>query len=307
MTFTTLAKEYRSSIKSPDTEEKLDLALYRPLGFIIAKISHILGLTPTMLTLAGLFAGFLAAFFFLDINNITSLVIASLLFVLSGIFDSSDGQLARMSGQSSPIGMMLDGICDSAVMISIYIAASVPFFHQYGWPFALFVVISLILHSSQSSLLDFYHREYLYFGYGKTEHDGYWNPTVEEIRADIIRATGIERLFCKLRLTWVRQQQILTSRKNSARFAMREILLGTDENKKQHLQETYRKYNLPLLPFWRFLGPNFHTIMMITFIFLQRFDLYLLLVDYIALNLVILLVGMVQKRQDDKMLQELGL
>ncbi len=308
MTLAALVKEYKSSIKSRDTEEKLDLVLYRPLGFIIAKISHILGLTPTMLSIAGVISGLGAAWFYLDVNNTSSLVVASLLFILSGVFDSSDGQLARISGQSTRLGMILDGICDSLVMILVYIAASLPFIQHYGWPFIFFTLGALFLHSSQSSLLDFYHREYLYFGYGKTENDAYWNPTIKEARTGISQSSRpLETLFRKLHFNWVREQQILTTRDNEARFSMRKILLGPDEQKKDQLKQTYRKHNLALLTFWRLLGPNFHIIMMIIFIFLHRFDLYLLLVDYIALNLVIIVAGKIQKRQDDKMLRILGL
>lgn len=308
MSISTLLKEYRASIKSPDTEEKLDLVLYRPLGFVIAKISHLLRLTPTMLSLAGVASGFAAAWFYLDINNVSSLVAASLLFVLSGVFDSSDGQLARISGQSTKLGLILDGICDSFVMVAIYIAASMPFIMTYGWPFALFTAGGLLLHSSQSSLLDFYHREYLFFGYGKVADDAYWNMTMSEAKDKISRSASLkERLFRKAHFTWIRQQQILMGRDNNVRFKMREILLGEDEDRKQHLQQVYRKYNLSMLTLWRLLGPNFHTIMMIMFIFLHRFDLYLLTMDYIALSLVVMVAGMIQKRRDEKMFRELGL
>jgi len=308
MNFSSLITEFQASIKSPDTEEKLDLLIYRPLGFIIAKISHMMKLTPTMLSLAGVMSGFIAAYLYLDLYNTSSLVIASLLFVLSGVFDSADGQLARISNQSTKLGLILDGICDSLVMIAIYFSASLPFLMAYGWPFALFIAGGLWVHSCQSSLVDFYHREYMFFGYGKTEDDAYWNMTIQEAENRIDQSSSRkERLFRKAHFGWIRQQQILTTRHNDVRFKMREILLGPDETKKQLLKQAYRKHNISMLPLWRLLGPNFHTIMMITFIFLHRFDLYLLIIDFIALNLVVVIVGMIQRKRDEKMLKELGL
>jgi hypothetical protein len=305
---TALYSEFKSSIKSPDTEEKLDLVLYRPLGFVIAKISHLLFLTPSMLSIFGLVAGFSAAYYYLHPQNTMGLVIGSLYFILSGIFDSADGQLARISNQSTKLGLILDGICDSIVMIAIYISCALPFIDSYGVVFSIVVFVALYLHSFQCAILDFYHREYLYFGYGKTQDDTYWNPSIDDGQSLIENSlTKTERMMNSLRLSWVKKQQMLTTRTDSERQAMREHILNCSPEEKEFFMQTYRNHNLGLLPFWRLIGPNAHTFVIILFMFLGRFDMFIILFDLLVFNVIIFAVGMMQKRADQAMFIELEL
>lgn len=304
----TIFREFKSSIKSPDTEEKLDLILYRPSGFVIAKISHSLWLTPSMLSLMGLLSGLVAGYYFLDPVDKTNLVTGSLLFVLSGIFDSADGQLARISNQSSKLGLILDGICDSLVTIAIYFACAWPFIQEYGIRFGILVCLALYLHSFQCAILDFYHREYLYFGYGKTENDTYWNPSIRDAKKLIEQSsTTLERIMNSLRLTWVKKQHFLTSRSDDDRKWLKTLYQEKSFDERQTFMALYRSKNLWLLPFWRLIGVNAHTVLIIAFIFLGRFDLYLILFDLIVFNLLIFIVGYMQKKSDHLLFEQLGM
>ena len=99
--------------------------------------------------------------------SIASLSAASLLLIFAGIFDSSDGQLARMGGKSTKLGLVLDGLCDNLVFSSAYIGSTLtvmPIWGYWIWPIAL---LAGFCHSFQSAMLDYYNREYLYFGCGK--------------------------------------------------------------------------------------------------------------------------------------------
>lgn len=303
-----LLSEFRSSIKSPDTEEKLDLLLYRPCGFIIAKIAWAFRMTPTMLSLLGLAFGFLGALYFLDIKSNASLSLASFFFVLSGIFDSSDGQLARLSNQSTKLGLILDGICDSLVTIAVYAACAWPFLEQYGPWFVLVVIVALYLHSCQCAILDFYHREYLYFGYGKTQSDTYWNPSIADGLRLIEESLSFkEKVMNKLRFTWIRKQQWLTSRTDAQRIRMREKILSLPSAEKENFMIEYRKHNLWLLPYWRLIGVNAHTALIIYFMFQRRFDIFLLAFDLVVFNLIIFVVNGMQKKSDRRFFKKVRL
>jgi phosphatidylglycerophosphate synthase len=298
-----IIQEFKDSIKTPDTEEKLDLVFYRPLGFVIAKIANLLHIGPSALSIMGLFAGWGAAYLYWQQSDELSLfILASALFLLSGIFDSSDGQLARISGQSSKLGLILDGICDSLVTISIYAAAAAPFIGKYGWGFALFTFIAALFHSNQCAILDFYHREYAYFGYGKTENDTYWNPTVSEAKKNIANSkTWKEKIMNSLRLNWIKQQAMLSTRTDEQRLFMRSIILDLNHPLHGKLKSEYRRLNKPMLTVWRMIGTNAHTIMLITFFYFKRTDLGLFLFDYLFFNIVILIAAQIQKRRDDEL------
>lgn len=301
-------KEFKTSIKSPDTEEKLDLILYRPCGFIIAKLANSLTMTPSMLSLIGLFLGILSSYYYFWHQNNWGIFYASSFLILSGIFDSADGQLARLSNQSSQLGLVLDGICDSLVTIFVYFACAAPFIIKDGLIFVPIVCIALYLHSCQCAILDFYHREYLYFGYGKTENNTYWNPGVEDAKLSILRSQSvIEKQMNKLRLTWIRKQQLMTSRSDKQRQAMKKIILHDSSEKKDQFMQVYRRNNLWILPFWRLVGVNAHTILIIVFMFFHRFDMYLITCDLLVFNLIIVGVALLQKRSDLKFFSELNL
>lgn len=303
-----LINEFKSSIKSPDTEEKLDLFLYRPFGYLIAKIANIFGMTPSMLSLMGLGCGLLSSFYFLQPENYFALLMASFYLVLSGIFDSSDGQLARISNQSTKLGLILDGICDSIVTITTYVACAWPFIKNYGPIFSVIVAAALYLHSCQCAILDFYHREYLFFGYGKTENDTYWNPGLLDGQALIDNSsTKIERVMNSLRFTWIKKQQYLTTRTDTERQVMRKSILNRSGSDKEKFMDSYKKNNLWLLPFWRLIGVNAHTVLIITFMFMRRFDLYIIAFDLVIFNLIIFIVGVIQKKSDQKLFAELNL
>ncbi len=305
---TALISEFKSSIKSPDTEEKLDLLIYRPFGFLIAKIANALGMTPTMLSLLGLALGILSGFYYLEPNNTTALILASVYFVLSGILDSSDGQLARISNQSTKLGLILDGICDSIVTIAIYAACAKPFISMYGPIFILVVILALYLHSCQCAILDFYHREYLFFGYGKTDNDTYWNPGVSDGILLIESSPNKKsKIMNSLRMTWIKKQQLLTTRSDKERKMMREYILRSSSEEKNKFMESYRRHNLWLLPYWRLVGVNAHTVLIIAFMFMKRFDLYVVAFDLIILNLIVGAVGYMQKKADHRFFQELKL
>jgi len=303
-----LYNEFKSSIKSPDTEEKLDLILYRPVGFLIAKMAQNFKMTPSMLSLLGLYSGLQASYYYLQIENKLAMFLAGFYLVVSGIFDSADGQLARISNQSTEMGLILDGICDSIVTIAIYMACIWPYFLKQNYSFGIIVILSLYLHSCQCAILDFYHREYLYFGYGKIADDIYWNPSLDDGIKNIQNSATIkEKILNKLRLSWIRKQHYFTSRTDTQRLAMRKLLLNSSFDDREKFMEIYKRHNLWLLPLWRLIGVNAHTVLIIFFMLIHRFDLYLINFDLIIFNVIIFILGLVQKASDKKLFQELNI
>ncbi len=297
-----LRTEFSESIKSKDTEEKLDLIFYRPLGFLIAKIGCKLKLRPSHLSFLGLVSGIMAAVLYGQFPTSTPhLIMASMLFLLSGIFDSSDGQLARLAGNGSKLGLIIDGICDAGVTIAIYIG--IFWIQLNSTPILIIpVFLSILAHSYQCSILDFYHREYLYFGYGKISMD-YWNPTNDEMNIAVKQSSGIEKILNILRRNWVKQQSLLSTRSDDTRLKMRAFLTGNEDNKNKTMYH-YKKTNLQMLTYWRLIGTNAHTITIITLALINKAEL-LFLFSLLIFNLVILFGRIIQKQKDNELIQNL--
>ena len=290
------SEEYWRSIKSFDTEEKLDLYFYRPVGFVIAKAAKALRLTPDHLTYTGAILGLASGPFFAQPESTFSLSIGCALLIWAGLFDSSDGQLARMGGgKGSKFGLILDGICDNIVFTAVYAGSIIALMPAWGPSIWAIGVLAGFLHSLESSALDYYNREYLYFGYGKVDGD-YWNPSDEEARAEIANATTpLDRFMLRSRLSWIWQQNRLSTRTTALREDWRR------RARDPRFQELYRNHNRTMIRAWRLMGPNFHTIMILVCTFLRRFDWYLIWVDIVFLPLALLVLRALQTRLDRKL------
>lgn len=85
----------------------------RPLLDFLAR----LGITANMLTVASLCVVILAGISF----ALGSLVLGAWLLLFGGFLDSLDGELARLTGQTSPFGGFLDSVCDHCGDFTIYL------------------------------------------------------------------------------------------------------------------------------------------------------------------------------------------
>lgn len=114
---------YRATLKPLAVEEPVDLAIHRPLGYLIARAAYPTAITPDQLTWLSLFVGVgSAAWVYFAGRAGHSLLPASALLTLSAVIDCSDGQLARMRRSSSVFGRMLDGAVDAIVQASVLAA-----------------------------------------------------------------------------------------------------------------------------------------------------------------------------------------
>lgn len=121
---------YRAMLKPLDVEELIDLAVHRPLAYALTRAAYPTAITPDQITWVSMFVGILAgaAAWSSFLFGAPRLVLAGGLFVLSAVFDCSDGQLARLRGTSSPFGRMLDGAVDMVVQLAV-----VPGFVAHVW------------------------------------------------------------------------------------------------------------------------------------------------------------------------------
>ncbi|MDE6381887.1 MAG: CDP-alcohol phosphatidyltransferase family protein, partial [Muribaculaceae bacterium] len=116
-----LKSSFKASLKSMDTEEHIDLYFYRPIGYAWAVLARRLGITPNAITIASIFLGVGAGICFYY-DNIWINIAGALLLIWADSFDSADGQLARMTGQYSRVGRILDGVSGDLWFAAIYVA-----------------------------------------------------------------------------------------------------------------------------------------------------------------------------------------
>ena len=158
-----LDKEYEASLKSIETENVVDRAFYRPIGFRIARMLRGTGITPNMVTVISIFVGAAVGFMFYH-DNLVYTICGILLLVFANILDCVDGQLARLTGIKSAIGRILDGFAGDIWFACIYVGFALRLSHEYGtyWFFAL-AVVSGLSHLVQANITDYYKTLHLYF------------------------------------------------------------------------------------------------------------------------------------------------
>jgi hypothetical protein len=117
-------------------------------------------------------------------TDLWSNICGVLLLMFANFCDSTDGQMARLTGKKTLIGRMLDGFSGDLWFLSIYVAFVVRLWNQpipgldtpWGfWILLLGAVAGFLCHSPQASLADYYRQIHLFFLLGKegSEFDNY--------------------------------------------------------------------------------------------------------------------------------------
>ena len=200
-------EEFASSLKSVETENKIDLYFYRPIGFRIARVLKYTFITPNMVTVFSIFIGAGTGFMFY-FDNLTCNLIGIALLVTANILDCVDGQLARLTGIKSKIGRILDGLAGDIWFLVIYICLALRLIHQFGtaW-FVIPAVLSGLSHLIQANITDYYKTLHLYI---ESKEKGGEFQSREQIKAQQQNMTGLRKAFFSLYLIYTALQEKMT-------------------------------------------------------------------------------------------------
>jgi phosphatidylglycerophosphate synthase len=143
------------AFKAYEIEELADVYFFRPLGSIIARGARPLGMTPTHLTIVGTLAGIAGGALLYD-EHLGTLAFA--LLILYGIIDAADGQLARMTGQVTELGRVLDGAAGYLTHGAIYLALAAGVLHRGGSSSILIWMLLAGIATAMQAQMYEYHR-----------------------------------------------------------------------------------------------------------------------------------------------------
>ena len=141
--------------KAYDMEELLDIWFFHPIGFEIAKFAAGRKMTAMHVTYFGMAAGMAGGSMLA--RPLTAFA-GIMLMIFSSILDSADGQLARMTGQTSLLGRILDGVTGYLMFACAYIGLALWYTSEHPgayWIFGLMIAAG-ISTALQSSLYDYY-------------------------------------------------------------------------------------------------------------------------------------------------------
>ena len=248
----------QASFKSTDTEEWLDVHFTRPIGLVFALFWNKLGVHPNVITILSIFLGVGAGwmFHYTDLpHNIWGVV----LLMLANFCDSTDGQMARLTGKKTLIGRMLDGFSGDVWFVAIYAAIAwrlmpenIPFTNvQWGlWSWVLCAIAGFLCHSPQSSLSDYYRQIHLFFLKGKegSELDNYEQQrrVYEKYKQE---GNFVGQLFFYNYANYCRSQEKRTPQFQS-------FFKKFKDARSQEVKESFLAGSRPLMPFTNILTFN---------------------------------------------------
>lgn len=271
MTKTNTKPTLESTLKSMDTEEFIDIYFYRPIGYQWALLFRRLGVSPNAVTVASIFIGIAAGicFYFADlwIN-----VIGMLLLVWANSYDSADGQLARMTGQKSQLGRILDGACGDLWFITIYAAICLRLTPEWGiWIWVLGAVTGYF-HTKQASMADYYRNIHLLFLKGKSESELSYSPALKQNYKKLSwKKDFVYKLFEWFYINYTVGQESLSPNFQKMMTIIRDKYNG---DAPEWFRTAFREKSLPLMKYTNMLSFNTRIIALFVSLFLNMPWLY---------------------------------
>jgi len=250
-------------MKSEDTEEWLDVHFTRPIGLAFALLWNKFDIHPNVITILSIFLGMGAGvmFYYTDLyHNICGV----LLLMFANFCDSTDGQMARLTGKKTLIGRMLDGFSGDLWFVAIYLGIVFRLWHQnipgtqVEWSFWALLLCALAgfhFHSNQSSLADYYRQIHLYFLLGKegSELDNYKQQRA--IYEGLPKEKWLDRLFYFNYANYCHSQEKRTPA-FQAFFKKVKAQWPNAEDMPQTLRNEFRRRSLPLMKYTNLLTFN---------------------------------------------------
>jgi len=301
--FKEIKEQYKNSLKSMDTEEFIDLAFYRPLGYLWALLCSKLGITPNVITVASIFLGVgggVLLYFHSDLLWLN--YIGILLIVWANTFDSADGQLARMTGQYSKLGRILAGVSGDLWFVAIYVAVCLrvnetdAVFAAQPWMIWVIAVFAGVCHIKQAATADYYRQFHLYFlkGEERSELDS-CRVLDMKIRELSWKKDFVEKFMLFLYREYTANQEKFTPFMQMLRMELVSRFYG---NVPQAFRDAFRTHSRPLMKYTNMLTFNTRIIVLFVAVMVQMPWLYFIFELSILNVLLVYLINRHEKMCD---------
>ena len=267
MRYTEFKEMLQASMKSKDTEEWLDVYFTRPIGLVFAIFWNKLGVHPNAITIFSIFLGVGAGFMFYH-TDLWHNIMGVVLLMLANFCDSTDGQMARLTGKKTLIGRMLDGFSGDLWFFAIYVALCLRMQGQFipgtntHWGIGIWVlafVAGVMCHSPQSSLADYYRQIHLFFLKGKegSELDNYQQQRA--VYESLPKEKWLDRLFFYNYANYCKSQERRTPRFQEF-FKQYNASRSAERGTRSEIAEQFIVGSRPLMKFTNILTFNVRAI-----------------------------------------------
>lgn len=215
----TLRERVLSTMKSTETEGNFELYVTRLPGYVWALLFRALHVHPIAVTLMSIVLGAASAYFFY-FPELRMTLVGILILVWANWFDCADGQLARLTGQKTLIGRILDGFAGDVWFFCIYLALCLrltatpaPWGGLWGpWIWLLAAWAGLHCHVLQCNIADYYRNIHLRFllGHEKSELDNSREEQEKYNRLRWLSQDWFQKLYLFFYIRYTQRQERMT-------------------------------------------------------------------------------------------------
>ncbi len=153
-------------LRPRELQDGLNFYLYHPLSWQLARRLAKTPLTPNMVSVLGGLCVVAAAFAYAQQAWPVSAALGLLLHMTWHVVDGADGDLARLTGRSSPIGEMVDGLCDYLSHMVLYLVLGWMLSRAIGAAGWWWMLAAGISHAVQSNHVEVQRRSYQWWVLG---------------------------------------------------------------------------------------------------------------------------------------------
>ena len=255
----------QDTLKSQDTEEWIDLIFYRPIGYRWALFFKKINVSPNTVTILSIILGVAAGIMFY-FSNLWINIIGMILLVWANTYDSADGQLARMTGNYSRVGRILDGAAGDFWFISIYAALCLRMMPEWGFWIWILAAAAGFFHTKQAAMADYIRNVHLLFVKGKNGSELDDSDKLHEQEKQLTwKNNFVEKLFMIFYIPYTKDQERWTPRLQRFRFRLKSVF--GDEEFDTDFREDFREASKPMMKYTNILSFNVRVIVLFTCIF----------------------------------------
>ena len=240
----------KPTARPSELQDWLNARVYHPLSGRLAVALAPTPVTPNMVSVCGGLLIVAAAFAYTELARPLSVAIGLFLHLSWHVVDGADGDLARMTGRTSPIGEVVDGASDYLGHVVLYVVLTIGFQQVVGgWAWVIAVAAGAS-HVLQTNHAESQKRVYLWWAYGV--------PWLKQARARRDALFDRRSWFAWLAAPLVRSYLALAVAMNRSADAVDAsfVRAGGDIALTDSLRAEVRAHGCNMLFWSKFVGPN---------------------------------------------------
>ncbi|MDX1740815.1 MAG: CDP-alcohol phosphatidyltransferase family protein [Rhodothermales bacterium] len=278
--------------RTREIESVSNLYFIHPISRRFVTMFARLGMKPNTVSALGIIFGVTAAAAYFQYQDWRMCVVGFLSMIMWHVMDGADGQLARLTGQTSELGRVMDGLCDHVTVALVYLSLAVAGSLEDGLWIAGAAVAAGISHVGQSSAYEFQRQMYDYWVHGK---ESARFVSLDEQRSIVEREEGIASVFARFYLLYLWIQSRMTAFDEVLDRQLHRLVASGDPDRSR-ARDLYRSVNVPMMRRWSLMSNNPRTVAIFLACLVGSPVLYFLL-ELTVMNVLLAVLVSTQRRR----------